>query len=241
MQSGRWTEAISVLRGCLARQPGYAAGWCDLGHALVAAGEFAEARECYAKCHELASSRGEETLLRSSSWVEDIDRLVEAGSRLATIEDEIPSGLDPVSEFALARAAFFGGRHLTAARLFRDIVSGSDDPSGESVEVRLLAAKAAASAGAGGGKERTGEAEAASFRADAVGLMRGVLDALESNEVPGLGDAGIRTVARTLCWDPAFAGVRDEARLSALPDAEREAWTAIWKHARRIAGIAETR
>jgi serine/threonine-protein kinase len=237
---GRPAEAVTALRECLRISPSFAEGWCDLGHALVETGRFAEARECFRECHELGSAQGDRWTRHSANLVADIEGLIEAAERLARSGAEAGANVDSDGLIRMARVAWFTGRHLTAARLFEAAASRgmSADPLLSS-ELRILAAKAAASAGTGGGNELVPDDERPALRQSALAHLTTVVQGVEDADFPDSQQGMAILVLKALRRDRALAGVRDADALARLPVSERPQWQALWDRVARK--LAESR
>ncbi|MBT0962784.1 tetratricopeptide repeat protein [Denitromonas iodatirespirans] len=77
LQAGRPTEAIEHYRACLARDEGFSAAWKQLGKALAAEGQAAEALAVYRRGHQIATDKGD--LQAAKEMAVFIRRLEKAG------------------------------------------------------------------------------------------------------------------------------------------------------------------
>ena len=152
--------------------------------------------------------------------------------RLATL----PGGSNPRDDskrLALAQRALEAKKYAVAVRLWDEVLKrGPKLADDRRARHRYNAARAAALAATGkdADEPKPNEAARARLRGQALGWLKAELDvwskALDS------GDPNARAeVAPTLRhWqqDPDLAGVRGEAAIARLPEAERADWKAIW-------------
>ncbi|MDB5352022.1 MAG: serine/threonine protein kinase [Planctomycetota bacterium] len=137
---------------------------------------------------------------------------------------------DVAERLALAQRAYDKALHATAARLRAEALAVEPKLGGDrQAQHQYNAACAAALAGAGQGKDdpRPDEAASAKLRAQALGWLRAELSAWER-----VGPGNKELVAQTLTHrkaDADLAGLRDEAGLAKLPEAERTAFQQFWK------------
>jgi hypothetical protein len=159
--------------------------------------------------------------------------MVAIDSRLSTIlrGDQPPK--DDRERLQLAQRAYDKALHAAAVKLWAEALSAdpklADDRKAQTC---YDAACAAALAGCGQGKDNPApnDAAKAKFREQARAWLQAELAAwtklLES------GPAGARPfIAQSLKhWreDTDLAGIREAKALEALPEAEREAWRALW-------------
>ena len=142
-----------------------------------------------------------------------------------------PADADEAAAFAQLCAA----RHLdaTAARLWSEAFAAepglADDPM---AEARYQAARAAALAGTGRGRDRPppDEAARARWRRQALDWLAAELAAIDRRLEEGTSRRRVEILRGLGRWrvDPALAGLRDEAAIAALPEAERPAIRALW-------------
>ena len=121
----------------------------------------------------------------------------------------------------------------TGARLYAEAFA-SDPKLGDNPQddIRRIAARQAAMAGVGQGEDaaKLDDTERARLRRQAQGWLRADLGKL-ARQVESGKDADRLVVKRTLQdWqnDGDLAGIRDEAALAKLPEAERKEWQGLW-------------
>ena len=204
-----------------------------LQQALGEAGQYEEALQRVLEARErypwLVAERALAMRKREVALARSIDDVLARG--------EIPEDRDSLLE--LAGVCHCTGRHAAAARLYRRAFEGGLLP-GERISPfiafghRCHALRSAARAGSAPDLDDAGLslAERAVLRRQALDLAR---DLLERHRLEVFSNVNGQTA---LMWylfrlrvDPAFAGVRDEAALAALPPDEAEAWRAFWAEA----------
>jgi tetratricopeptide (TPR) repeat protein len=230
----RLDEAIAAYREAVRLDPEDALGWCSLGVALQDVGRFVEARDALRRGHALGSARPD--------WAQPSERLVRTVEPLAEEEERVGALLDrggePASASARAKAArvlLLRDRPAEAARWFarafeEDAALAEQRKSGW----RSCAAVAAARAGLGQGADARalGGGERAGFRERARAWLEAELESADRRSEE------LRRQLRRWLVEPAFAGVREDAGLAALPEPERAAWTALWTRVRKIVAAA---
>jgi serine/threonine-protein kinase len=237
-EARKYEAAAAEFRAAADLKPADVEIWCDLGQVLVWSGRFTEAKAAFEKCHALGSARGAAWTHPSGEWLDNVDLLIEAERELADIPPDL-GARDATVLFKLVGPAMLLGRSLTAARIMDRAfkkAAGQEPP----VSVWLTAARAAASAGTGAGKEAVDPAEAATWRAKALTWLTAALDALENLD-PSAGTGEPPVSLSDVLVDPAYAGVRDPARLQALSSEESQSWAATWERVGRLASPPKPR
>ncbi len=229
---GRAEEAAGEFRETIRLNPGYAEAHCNLGLALRQMRRYSESASALRRGHELGSRRPDWDH-PSAQWLAESDRLASLSDRLPGIlrGDDTPK--DTSERLALAQLCYDTQRFAASARLWSDALS-SDPRLADDREAqhRYNAACSAALAGCGLGADDPPPDASAQ-----AALRRLALDWLESERAAWAhllesAPAPARDVVSQKLghWrqDPDLSGVRDAAALSKLPEAEREAWRALW-------------
>ena len=230
---GKVDLAIAAYRDAVRIKPDYAEAFCYLGLALSRQGMFREALEAFERGHELGSRR--------PGWSEPSAEWVLDGRRLAKLEESLRSILkgearpkDTGERLSLARVCYTKGLHAASARFYEEAFAEQPALAGDlSQGHRYKAASGASLAGSGSGKDDPPPDEAArvKLRERARGWLRADLAAWSKVLDGGNEPARKQAVAGTLAsWkeDSDLAGIRDEAALAKLPEAEREGFRALW-------------
>jgi serine/threonine protein kinase/tetratricopeptide (TPR) repeat protein len=228
---GKFDLAITAYRDALRIKPDFAEALCNLGSVLSRQGEFREALEVMERGHQLGSRRPD--------WQIPSESMVREARRLAELEAKIPAALrgearfkDTAERLALARICYTKGLHAASARFYEETFAEQPALAGDlSQGHRYKAASGASLAGTQSGNDSPpDEAARVKLREKALGWLREDLAAWDK-VVDGKEPARKRHVAGMLAlWqqDSDLAGIRDEAALAKLPEAEREAFRALW-------------
>jgi tRNA A-37 threonylcarbamoyl transferase component Bud32/tetratricopeptide (TPR) repeat protein len=229
---GELDAAIAAHREAIRLKPDYAEGHCNLGEILEAQGRFEEALGSRVRGHELGS-RTKGWRYPSAQWVRNCRRMIELEAKLPAVLRGDSPPIGPGERLELALLCYHKAQHATSTRFYGQAFA--EQPrlaeylgSGR----RYNAACAATLAGSGVGKDDPppDDSERASFREQALGWLR--LDLEIWAKVLDGGNAKARpAIVQTLAhWktDRDLAGIRDEASLAKLPEAEREAFRALW-------------
>ncbi len=237
----RPTEALTAFREALERDPRSPEILCDLGQALVRAGEFREGCELLRRGHQLGSARGASWKFPSAEWVAEADALAAAADDLReeTMDDLLARGMDQLA--FLARASWYMGRHVSAARFSVELLGRAPPGMAIPQSFREFAARAAASAGTGGGNERVDPADAAEWRGKALAWLTPIVSAAEAEVGNDGGAKEGAALSRRILEDPGFAGVGDASQRDRLPMAESAAWTDLLARVARLGTRSATR
>ncbi len=225
-------EAESAYRAAIALDPEYADAHCNLGHLLRVLGRFDEALEEYRLGHELGSGMPGWNS-PSAEWVRQAEGMVALAKRLPAVVKGEDRPRDAAEGLALAKMGYDKGLHAAASRLWAAALE-SDPKLAEDRRAphRYDAACAAALAGCGRGKDDPApdEAARAKLRAQALGWLRAELSAWKRVAMTVAPDNKESVAGALAHWkrDGDLAGVRDEAGLAKLPEAERADWKALW-------------
>jgi serine/threonine-protein kinase len=222
---GLLQEAIGAYRQSIALKPDYAEAHCNLGDVLQKLGHFVEALASRKRGHELGRKRPD-WRYPSAEWVRQAERLVELDASLPRILTGEVKTAGPAEQIEMAwYCQQYKGLYTSAVRCFGAAFT-ADPQLAENLPAanRYNAACAAALASAGRGTDvPASDEQRASLRNQALEWLRADLRARTR---PGQ-TAGTRLLAH---WriDTDLAGVRDEAALAKLAEAERAAWRQLW-------------
>jgi serine/threonine-protein kinase len=232
MSLGKPHEAVEVLRGAIRLAPDYAEAHCNLGLALQRAGDHAGALAELRTGHELGSKRPD-WRYPSAQWVAQAERLATLADRLPAVLGGQVEPADVAERLAFAKMAYDTRRYAGAARLWGEAL-GSDPKLADSrnPQHRYNAACAAALAASGQGIDDPAPDDATrpKLRQQALAWLKAELVVWTRFVESGPPQARA-FVAQTLeHWekDTDLVGVRGPDALGKLPEAERDAWRALW-------------
>jgi Flp pilus assembly protein TadD len=224
--------AVAAAKEALRHNPDFAYAYCSLGISLGRQGLFREAVEKLERGHELGSKQ-QGWKNPSEKWVRDHRRLLELDQKLPAVLRGETRAADAGEWLAMADVCNRKDLRSASVRLsekaFAERAELADDLTAGH---RYNAACAAALAGSGAGKDDPppDEPARAKLREQALGWLRADLAA--RGKVLEGGDANARqTLIKTLDhWkkDTDLAGIRNDAALAKLPEAEREAFRSLW-------------
>ena len=229
---GRTDDAIRAIQRSIALKPDYALAHASLGGALRKLGRFQEALAEFELGHKLGS-KDPRWRRPSARWVAESRRLIELDAKLPAIVRGEAKPADEAEHLALAHVAALKRLYDASARLYGEAFLArpammEDLGAGH----RYNAACAAAMAGRGKAEDVPPPDEAARtrLRAKALEWLRADLAAwakgLERD--PKTATPIVGKTLRHWKTDPDLTGLRDEAELAKLPEAEREAFRALW-------------
>jgi len=232
IKAERMEEAIESYRQAIHYRPDHAMAHCNLGVVCRRRGEYDEALKHFQRGHELGSA-DPKWPYPSAKWLAEANRLVALRPRLAAIL----AGADVPAEAGdivlTASVAKDRKQYARSAELYR--TAFAQEPTltdNVSSSKRYSAACSAALAGYGRGEDAAGlTAESrAQWRVQALGWLRAELSGWQHKLVGStpatVGDA--QNIIGQWQTDRDLAGVRDEAELAKLPDAERAEWAKFW-------------
>ncbi|MFO0950165.1 MAG: hypothetical protein U0835_03250 [Isosphaeraceae bacterium] len=165
---------------------------------------------------------------------------------MAALAERLPAFLkgedrskDPAEGLGFAEICNKRSRYATAAHLWSEALKADPKLGGDRLkQPRYNAACAAALAAAGQGKDEPppDDDAKAKLRGQALGWLRAELAAwkLLGETQPQARPAVIQTLQH---WQEAFdlTSVRDREALAKLPQAERQAWEALWAEVEKMA------
>jgi serine/threonine protein kinase/Flp pilus assembly protein TadD len=231
-QLQRKDEAEGAYREAIRLNPGHAQAHCNLAQFLHRQGRYAEALAAFRRGHE-EGSRSPSWPYPSAYWVERAERVVALQPRLPAILAGTDDPADPADALAAAAAAGEQDRNRRAAELYRAAFAKAPalarDPK---LGLRFGAACAAARAGSGAGDDTAAldAAGRAAWRRQALAWLREELAMLGKQLADGTPGEWRIVLSRlgNVQRDSDLAGVRDDAALAKLPEAERAEWAQFW-------------
>jgi tetratricopeptide (TPR) repeat protein/tRNA A-37 threonylcarbamoyl transferase component Bud32 len=231
-QKGASDEALAAYRQALRLAPNLAEAHCNLGQELKRQGQYTEALAAFRRGHELGIKQPR-WRYASDKWVKECERLVELDGKLSAVLRGEATPADAAERIEYAELCKGKGLYGTSARLYREAFVAQPELAGDPAKShRYNAACYAALAGCGRGKDipPLDEDARSGWRKQALEWLRADLG-LRTKQL-GSGKPGDRLAVwgNLLDWqrDPALAGLREEAALSRLPTAEREACRKLW-------------
>jgi tetratricopeptide (TPR) repeat protein/tRNA A-37 threonylcarbamoyl transferase component Bud32 len=230
---GHLDQAIAEYRAAIGIKPNYAEAHCNLGLVFLQMGKFGEALESLEKGHALGSKQPG-WRHPSEAWVRNARRLVDLEAKLPAILKGEVTPKDSAERLLLADLCHKIGRHATSARFWGEAFAETPALADDLAKGhRYNAACSASLAGSSQGKDDPlpDEAGRVKLREQALGWLRADLAAWAKVLDGGNEPARKQLVAKTLAhWkgDADLAGIRDEAALAKLPEAEREAFRSLW-------------
>jgi tetratricopeptide (TPR) repeat protein/tRNA A-37 threonylcarbamoyl transferase component Bud32 len=231
-RQGKLDDAVAAYRAAIRLKPDYAEAHCNLGHLLRSQGDYAEALTELRKGHELGSKQGD-WRYPSALWVQQAEQSAALAGRLTAIlkGDDCPR--DTSERLAFAQMCYDSKRHAAATRFWSESLAadpklGDDRQAGH----RYNGACAAALAAAGEGKDHPApdDAAKAKLRAQALEWLTAELAAWAKVFQTGDPKSSAQVAGTLGHWkeDIDLAGIRDASSLEKLPEAERQAWRALW-------------
>jgi tetratricopeptide (TPR) repeat protein len=229
---GRLDDAVAAYQKAIALQPDYAEAHCNLGRILLRTGDFTAALVARRRGHELGMKQPN-WHSPSAQWVQEADQLVELDAKLPRFLQREAQPRDDAERLALAQCCGYKRRYVAAVGFWQQVFAhqpswAEDRHAGHRYNAACAAALAAAVKGTDAAD--LSEQGRTTLRAQALSWLRADLAAWAKLLKHGQ-PADRTTVRQTLQhWqrDPDFTGVRDEAALAKLPEAERSAWRQLW-------------
>jgi Flp pilus assembly protein TadD len=244
---GQLDEAIAEYREAIRLKEDLPEAHCNLGASLEQKGQFAEAL-VHRRCGHEHGSKNPRWRYPSAQWVRNCERLVELDGKLPAILSGQKQPADTAERFDLARLCQMPckKRYADAVRFFSDAFDEKPQLADDlNTQLRYNAACAAALAGCDQGKDadKLDDTERARLRQQALDWLRADLKAYRQAMEKSAGKAGPAIAQRMQHWlqNSDFAGVRCEAVLRKLPEAERPSWQKLWQEVEALRQQAPTR
>ena len=229
---GLLDEAVAAFRESLRVWPDNAEAHCNLGLVLMRQGFATEALKHLERGHELGSMNPQWSY-PSAEWVANGRRAVALEAKVSAIRKGEAGPIDPSEALTLAEFCYDRKLFATSARLLAKVFDDRPDlASNLGAGHRYNAARTASLAGSGQGKDdpSPSEDDRRRLRDQARGWLRADLVAM--GKLLDGGNPSIRpTIVRAMDhWkrDPDLAGIRDEAIIATLPEAERQDGRSLW-------------
>jgi tetratricopeptide (TPR) repeat protein len=235
---GKLQEGFSELQAALHLETDNASTLMALGDNMRRQGRYAEALEWFRRGHELGSKRPDWPIsaaqrLREAEWLRETERLVQLKTRLSGVLRGEERPRDAAEQLGFARICCTIRRFADSARLYAEALAAEPKLAADiNARHRYNAACAAALAGTTQGQDEPppDDVTRAHWRKQALDWLRADLAAwskLVADNPPQAREIVIQSLQH---WkgDPDLTGLRDEARVTKLPDDERKAWRALW-------------
>jgi tetratricopeptide (TPR) repeat protein len=231
---GRLSEAEPYCRRAVELQPGNAEALCNLGQVLRRLGRVSEAIPVLRRGHELGTKLPSWNY-PSDQWLRYAERLVELDAKLPAVLAGEARPADAAEQLAFAQLCQqYKKLNAAAARFFIDAFAAEPKLAADlQAGHRYNAACSASLAGCGEGTPDDGER--ARLRRKALDWLTADLAAWAKLAVLPAERAKVRQTMTHWQQDADLAGVRGDATLAKLPEAERAAWQKLW------ADVAELR
>ncbi len=237
--------AIEEYRKAIQLDPDHALAHINLGSALRTNGEFTKAVAAYRRGHELGT-KIPNWPHPSAEWVWSAERLAEFDGKLTAILRGTAQPADAAQRTKFAKLCLIRKFPATASRFYKEAFAAEPALAENLTDgYRYEAARAAALTGCGMGKDDPplGEAPRTRWRQQALAWLRADL-ALRTKELSS-DTAQTRAAAQQTLYhwqrDPDLAGLRNEAALAKLPEAEQAACWQLWAEVQKLLEQARAR
>jgi serine/threonine-protein kinase len=236
--------AIAEYREAIRLNKDNAEAHCNLGRALAAKGQFAEALTYLRRGHELGSKHPNWPGFYAQ-WVKECERLAELDGRIPAVLEGKDQPKDAAERVAFAQLCQRFRKHFAAAARFygESFVAQPDLAENLASFHRYNAACAAALAGCGQGEDAAvlDQKERGRLRRQALDWLRADLEARRRLLEKQPDKASLAVAQQMSDWlaDADFAGVRGPEALAQLPEAERPAWQKLWADVAHTLTLAE--
>jgi tetratricopeptide (TPR) repeat protein len=224
-------EAEAVFRKAISLQPDLIEVYNDLARVLGQQARFEEAVTVLKTGSALLGDRDprRQFMLRHMAYFQ---RQVSLDARLPAVLKGADQLASAAEKFEFARLCADKKLYVVSVRFHRAAFADPNLARLVPLGARYDAACAAALAGCGQGKDAAGlgDTERADLRQQAHDWLRPILT-LWSQGLDRANAQARATIAQQMqrwCSDTDLAGVRDEADLAQLPEAERVAWRKLW-------------
>jgi tetratricopeptide (TPR) repeat protein len=230
--AGQVETAIAEFRAAVRLRPDAAAFYIGLGTALQGSGEFTEALTVLRKGSQLGVGQPGWPST-SDKWIRDVARMAALESRLPALQRGEDRPADPAEALGFARLCTCKGLHAVAARLYQETFAQQPEWADDLASaIRYSAASAAALAGTGCCKDHPplDEAARAAWRKQALEWLQADLLLRAKQLESGTAEARNEVRQKLQYWlrDPALAGLRDQAMMAQLPEADRGVCHNLW-------------
>jgi tetratricopeptide (TPR) repeat protein len=242
---GLLDEAVAEYREAIRLKPDNPGVHCNLGSALGRQGRFHDAVTAFRRGHEL-SSRNPGWRHPSAQWLRQAEQFAELDDRLPAVLAGKSQPKDASERLVFAQLCQeYRKRYAVAARFYEEAFAAQPALAENLASShRYNAACVAALAGCGQGQDAAGldDKERAHLRQQALDWLHADLGAWHRLLEKGPDKARPAVAKHMQHWlgDADFAGVRGEAALGKLPEAERLQWQKLWEDVealkRRAAG-----
>ena len=229
---GALDEAIAAYKDAIRFHADYAEAFCNVGQALKQKGQFSEALTALRRGDELGS-RNPRWPYPSARWVQECERLVDLDGRLpAVLRGEVVP-VSAAERIEFAKLCALKKLNVASAHLFQQAFASQPELANDIEGGRRYdAACCAALAGSGKGEDAVplDEAKRATWRRQTLEWLRADLAYWARQAESDSPQARLVVQKKLEHWrrDPDFSGVRGEAALATLPEAERDAWRKLW-------------
>jgi tetratricopeptide (TPR) repeat protein len=235
---GKTDEAIAAYREAIRVKPDLDEAYINLGFALRSQGLFTESLAALKSGHERGAKRGDPSY-RWADTVREAERLVALEGKLPRFLKGEYQAEDNRERFGLAEVCYGKKLNHAAARLYADAFAADPTaPDDLKAGHRYIGACVASLAAAGQGEDaaQLDDKERGRLRKQALDWLRADLahmtKQLDSNQPDDR--AWVQRAMNHWQRDSDLAGLREEAPLAKLPEAERNAWQALWGEVRAL-------
>jgi tetratricopeptide (TPR) repeat protein/tRNA A-37 threonylcarbamoyl transferase component Bud32 len=232
--TGDVAGAIAAYQKAISLDPKYADAYCALGLILRRQGRLPQSLASLRRGHALGARRAH-WRYPSARWVKETERLVELDQQLPAFlkGERQPRNAAEALELAGFCQRPYKQLYAAAARFYRAAFAAEPKQvEGGRPGRRYDAACAAALAGCDRGKDAAGldAPERARLRRQALAWLRANFSAWQDvfRKAPNQAPSAVRRTLRHWQQDNDLTGVRDQAALAKLPEAERQKWAKLW-------------
>jgi serine/threonine protein kinase/tetratricopeptide (TPR) repeat protein len=232
VNSGQIGDAIVAYREAIRLNPELASAQCGLAAALLQNGQATEAIPVARRAQELAANLPE---LRESvaNLIQRCDEAIKLDGKLRAVLRGEAKPATNSEVIGFARICVIKKQNLAAAQFFKDAFSAPPELAENLIEEdRYNAACAAALAGCGIGAESLSldETQRVQWRRQALNWLRAdlALRTKRPDDAKEQRDPELREALRRWQNDTDLVGVRDDAALMRLSDAEQKEWRQFW-------------
>ncbi len=228
----RIDDSIAMYRRAIKLDPEFAEAFCNLGHQLLAQGDFVEGLDAIKRGHELGSARQNWPYPQSRDWVAQAEGLVLANERLPKYLDGTLTFTKPEEVEFACKVAQRTNRHSACVQLILRSQEAGFDRAYDSYQAAVSALLA--SLGQSEDSKSLSEAERQHYRRLALTWihysLRRCHEAIATGRIDNvrMGKDTLRAMLR----DRRLAPVRPP--IANLPVEERQAWERFWNEVQRL-------